>query len=59
MSFRLTHVAVVLATGAVVPAAHGQSVQFAKSGLIEALGWLRKQTSQPVTAFEPVLLPSA
>lgn len=34
---------------------HGQSVQFAKSGLIEALGWLRKQTAQPVTAFEPTL----
>ncbi len=34
---------------------HGQSVQFAKSGLIEALGWLRKQTAQPVTAFEPAL----
>lgn len=34
---------------------HGQSVQFAKSGLIEALGWCRKQTSQPVTAFAPVL----
>lgn len=35
--------------------AHGQSMQFAKSGLIEALGWIRKQTSQPVTAFEPQL----
>jgi Tfp pilus assembly protein PilX len=35
--------------------AHGQAVQFARSGLIEALGWLRKQTSQPVTAFAPVL----
>ncbi len=34
---------------------HGQSVQFAKSGLIEALGWCRKQTSQPVTDFAPVL----
>lgn len=34
---------------------HGQSVQFAKSGLIEALGWLRKQTAQPVLAFEPTL----
>ena len=33
----------------------GQSVQFAKSGLIEALGWMRKQTSQPVTAFSPQL----
>lgn len=35
--------------------AHGQAVQFAKSGLIEGLGWLRKQTAQPVTAFEPAL----
>jgi hypothetical protein len=35
--------------------AHGQSMQFARSGLIEALGWLRKQTAQPVTAFEPRL----
>ncbi|MBM4062578.1 MAG: hypothetical protein FJ265_15995 [Planctomycetes bacterium] len=37
----------------------GQSVQFSRSGLIEALGWLRKQTSQPVTAFVPQLQPSA
>lgn len=35
--------------------ARGQAVQFAKSGLVEALGWCRKQTSQPVTTFEPVL----
>lgn len=34
---------------------HGQAVQFSKSGLIEALGWLRKQTSQPVTTFAPQL----
>ena len=34
---------------------HGQSVQFSRSGLIEALGWMRKQTSQPVTDFEPAL----
>lgn len=33
----------------------GQAVQFAKSGLIEALGWCRKQTSQPVIAFAPQL----
>jgi hypothetical protein len=39
--------------------AHGQAVQFARSGLIEALGWLRKQTAQPVTAFEPALDGSA
>ncbi|MEO6595405.1 MAG: hypothetical protein ABIP94_11695, partial [Planctomycetota bacterium] len=35
--------------------ARGQAVQFSKSGLIEALGWLRKQTAQPVTDFEPQL----
>lgn len=35
--------------------AHGQAVQFARSGLIEALGWLRKQTAQPVTDFQPAL----
>ena len=35
--------------------ANGQAVQFAKSGLVEALGWCRKQTSQPVAAFAPVL----
>lgn len=33
----------------------GQAVQFSKSGLIEALGWMRKQTAQPVTVFSPVL----
>jgi hypothetical protein len=35
--------------------ANGQSVQFARSGLVEAIGWLRKQTAQPVIDFEPVL----
>jgi len=34
---------------------HGQAAQFARAGLIEALGWFRKQTSQPVLAFAPVL----
>lgn len=34
---------------------HGQAVQFSRSGLIEALGWMRKQTSQPVTDFAPQL----
>lgn len=33
----------------------GQAVQFSRSGLIEALGWLRKQTAQPVTAINPQL----
>jgi hypothetical protein len=34
---------------------HGQAANFAKSGLIEALGWMRKQSSQPVLALEPQL----
>jgi hypothetical protein len=34
---------------------HGQAVQFARSGLTEALGWLRKQTAQPVVTFDPRL----
>jgi len=34
---------------------HGQSMQFARAGLIEALGWFRKQTAQPVLAFDPRL----
>lgn len=34
---------------------HGQAMQFARSGLTEAVGWLRKQTAQPVIDFEPVL----
>jgi hypothetical protein len=34
---------------------HGQAIAFARSGLTEALGWFRKQTSQPVVAFNPVL----
>jgi len=32
---------------------HGQALQFARSGLNEAVSWLRRQTVQPVTAFEP------
>ncbi|HLQ38451.1 MAG TPA: hypothetical protein VK348_11660, partial [Planctomycetota bacterium] len=34
---------------------HGQAVGFARAGLTDAVGWLRKQTAQPVTAFDPVL----
>jgi hypothetical protein len=34
---------------------HGQATQFARAGLIEVLGWYRKQTSQPVLTFLPVL----
>ena len=33
----------------------GQSGQFARSGITEALNWFRLQSSQPVLAFEPVL----
>jgi len=36
-------------------ASHGQAVEFARSGLVEALGWFRKQTAQPVTGFQPQL----
>lgn len=32
---------------------HAQATQFARSGLTEALSWFRRQTSQPVTHFEP------
>ncbi len=32
-----------------------QAVMTARSGLTEGLSWLRRQTAQPVTAFEPVL----
>src|SRR5438046_626809 len=34
---------------------HGQAIGFARSGLTEGLGWFRKQTSQPVVTFSPVL----
>ncbi|MHC4944869.1 MAG: hypothetical protein ACYTG7_17780 [Planctomycetota bacterium] len=34
---------------------HGQAVNAAKAGLIDALSWFRRQTSQPVKVFEPVL----
>lgn len=32
---------------------HGQAAQFANAGLTEALGWFRRQASQPVTTFNP------
>ncbi len=32
-----------------------QAVMAARSGLTEAISWLRRQTSQPVSEFEPVL----
>ena len=31
-----------------------QAVQFAQSGLTEALSWMRQQTGQPVTNFQPL-----
>lgn len=31
----------------------GQARQFAEAGLIDALAWFRRQTTQPVTAFDP------
>lgn len=34
---------------------HGQAVNAAKAGLIDALSWFRRQTSQPVRDFTPVL----
>ncbi|MHC5063091.1 MAG: hypothetical protein ACYTG5_03850 [Planctomycetota bacterium] len=34
---------------------NSQAAQFAQSGLTEALNWMRRQSSQPVTALEPVL----
>lgn len=36
-------------------ASNGQAMEFARSGLIEAIGWFRKQTAQPVLDFEPQL----
>jgi len=34
---------------------NGQAVEFARSGLVEALSWFRKQTAQPVMTFSPQL----
>lgn len=34
---------------------NSQAAQFARSGLTEALNWMRRQSSQPVTALAPVL----
>ncbi|MCA8966576.1 MAG: hypothetical protein H6838_04935 [Planctomycetes bacterium] len=39
--------------------AKAQAVQIARSGLTEALSWMRRQTSQPVMGFAPQLDPSA
>ncbi|MEZ5989402.1 MAG: hypothetical protein R3F30_09820 [Planctomycetota bacterium] len=34
---------------------HAQASQFARSGITEALSWFKKQTTQPVLSFAPVL----
>lgn len=34
---------------------HGQAAQFARAGLIEAMGWFRRSPTQPVTDFSPQL----
>ncbi len=34
---------------------NSQALQFARAGMTEAVNWFRRQTTQPVTAFEPVL----
>lgn len=36
-----------------------QARQFATAGLIDGLSWFRRQSTQPVTAFDPKLIPSA
>ena len=33
---------------------HGQARQFAEAGLVDGLGWFRRQTSQPVLTFAPI-----
>ncbi len=56
----------IVITGAVLLRAHqtktetnfrtkGQASQFARAGLIEAMGWFRKQSAQPVLTFQPRL----
>ena len=56
----------IVVTGAILLRAHqtktevnfrtrGQASQFARAGLIEALGWFRKQSAQPVLTFQPRL----
>lgn len=67
MAIMLTTIVVgITVTGSLLLQAHrqktklsfvtrGQAVQFSRSGLIEALGWLRKQTAQPVATFAPQL----
>lgn len=34
---------------------HGQAASFARAGAMEAMGWFRKQSAQPVTKFWPIL----
>jgi hypothetical protein len=33
---------------------YGQASEFARAGLIESLGWFRRQSAQPVLDFEPI-----
>ena len=33
---------------------YGQATSFARAGLIEALSWYRRQSTQPVTVFNPI-----
>lgn len=37
----------------------GQAAEFARSGIVEAINWFRRQAVQPVMAFDPVLNASA
>jgi hypothetical protein len=34
---------------------HGQAINAAQAGLVETLSWFRRQTTQPVTTFAPVV----
>ena len=34
---------------------HGQAINAAQAGLVESLSWFRRQPSQPVSSFSPVL----
>ena len=34
---------------------HGQAINAAQAGLVESLSWFRRQPSQPVSTFVPVL----
>src|SRR5690606_8530426 len=38
---------------------NSQAMQFARSGLTEAVAWFRRQTAQPVLDFRPIVDPAA